>query len=168
MGRLSPTWCRLGCCVCVCEVIWPHSHGWHLTGCPQGSRRYLGHVSFIIQQASPGSCTWWQFLGSQELQSRAHPSVQCSSTSQASFVSPLLLSHQPKQAKEPRPHLGSGGQGVKLTLPLGKSCKVALHRGRGARRGGVLWLFFQSLTIEKAAINLTQRTLGRLPRRVDI
>lgn len=62
-GRSSqPHMLPSGCCVCVCEVIRPHSHGWHRTGCPQGPWRYLGHVSFIIQQASPGPCTWWQFL----------------------------------------------------------------------------------------------------------
>lgn len=80
---------------------------------------------------------------------------------QAHYKPRLLLSHRPKQAK-------SRGQrpGVEKGLCLSTGAAVrSHHKGQGNGRGGTLWPSPWSLTTEKAAIRLPQRTLGRLPRR---
>ena len=88
---------------------------------------------------------------------------QSLNTFQASFLSHVLLYHQLKQAKEPKP-----SRGGKLALPLdGKSCKVTLQRDRdtgGEELYGHLW----PVTIEKAAVSFTQEALGRFPKGGDI
>lgn len=64
---------------------------------------------------------------------------------------PGHVSHQPKQAKEPKP-----SKGGKLTLPLdGKSFKLTFHRDRDTGKEG-LQGHLQPVTMKQAAISFTR------------
>lgn len=108
----------------------PHSHIWQLAGCWPERQGQMGHMSLIIQQASPEFLTRGQVPKQEERADKLQ-----SAFFKLRLGPPLLLFHCPKQIK----HWNPDTRCREPDFHLGRAAECCGYSGKN------LWPFLQSM-----------------------